>query len=106
MTRSKLTQAQVVSEMAERMEVEPKMVKKFFTAMTDMIEQELFTKGCPEEIAFPIGLKVKLVRKPATKERTGRNPFTGEEILIKAKPARDVIKTVAMKKLKSVVEEV
>lgn len=105
MARSKMTQAQVVEEMAERLETTPKEVKRFFGEMLEITKQELFSDCCPGEIAFPIGLKIKRVDKPATKERPGRNPITGETVMIKAKPAKTVVKAVAMKKLKIIGEE-
>lgn len=49
-------------------------------------------------------MKVELKRKPATKARKGRNPFTGAEIMIKAKPARNVVKVRALKKLSEMAE--
>jgi nucleoid DNA-binding protein len=48
-------------------------------------------------------MKVTVVRKPATKERPGKNPFTGEMITIKAKPARNVVKVRPLKTLKAMV---
>jgi len=48
-------------------------------------------------------MKVKVVRKPATKARKGVNPFTGEEMMFKAKPARNVVKVLALKGLKEMV---
>jgi nucleoid DNA-binding protein len=47
-----------------------------------------------------IALKIKRVTRPATKARPGRNPATGETIMIKAKPARTVVKALALKSLK------
>ena len=44
--------------------------------------------------------KITTVRKPATKARKGINPFTKEEVMFKAKPARTVIKIRPLKKLK------
>jgi nucleoid DNA-binding protein len=41
--------------------------------------------------------------KPATKKRLGRNPATGEQIMIAAKPARTVVKVSALKALKEAV---
>jgi nucleoid DNA-binding protein len=43
------------------------------------------------------------VHKPAVKARRGTNPFTGEEMMFKAKPARNVIKVGALKALKDMV---
>jgi nucleoid DNA-binding protein len=44
-----------------------------------------------------------VVRKPARKARKGINPFTGEEMMFKAKPARNVVKVTALKRLKEMV---
>jgi nucleoid DNA-binding protein len=48
-------------------------------------------------------MKVEVKRKPATKARKGINPFTGEETMFKAKPARNVVKVRPLKKLKDMV---
>src|ERR1035438_3700752 len=37
-------------------------------------------------------IRLVVVKKPATKERKGINPFTKEETIFKAKPARKVVK--------------
>ncbi|BAM03534.1 HU family DNA-binding protein [Phycisphaera mikurensis] len=47
--------------------------------------------------------KLTVVKKPATKARPGRNPFTGEDIMIKAKPASKAVKVRALKNLKEYV---
>jgi nucleoid DNA-binding protein len=49
-------------------------------------------------------MKIEVKRKPATKARKGINPFTGEETIFKAKPARNVVKIKALKKLKEMAE--
>jgi nucleoid DNA-binding protein len=48
-------------------------------------------------------LKIYVHKKPATKEREGRNPATGETIKIAAKPASNVVKVKALKKLKELI---
>ena len=54
---------------------------------------------------IPTGLvKVKRVEKPATKERMGRNPATGEPMVISAKPKRTVVKALALKTLKEMAQ--
>jgi nucleoid DNA-binding protein len=45
-------------------------------------------------------VKIKVVHKPATKARKGINPFTKQEQMFKAKPARNVIKVRPLKALK------
>jgi hypothetical protein len=41
--------------------------------------------------------------KPATKARKGINPFTGQEQMFQAKPARSVVKVRPLKNLKDMV---
>jgi nucleoid DNA-binding protein len=48
-------------------------------------------------------LKIEIKRKPATKARKGINPFTGVEMLFKAKPARNVVKIRPLKRVKDMV---
>jgi nucleoid DNA-binding protein len=48
-------------------------------------------------------MKIERIFKPAKKARKGINPFTGEEMMFKAKPAHHVIKVRALKKLKEMV---
>ncbi|MES2998010.1 MAG: HU family DNA-binding protein [Pseudomonadota bacterium] len=53
--------------------------------------------------ALPGVFKITVVKKGATKQRKGINPFNGEPTIFKAKPARKVVKIKALKKLKEVV---
>ena len=77
-------------------------VASVFAAMGDMIGRELGKKG-PGQFVIPGLLKLKVVRKPATKARPGINPFTKEPMTVKAKPARNVVKAVPLKSLKELV---
>jgi nucleoid DNA-binding protein len=52
---------------------------------------------------IPGFVKLKVVVKPATKARKGINPFTKEEMTFKAKPARKVVKVMALKTLKDAI---
>ncbi len=49
-------------------------------------------------------MKVILVKKPAVKARKGINPFTKQEQMFKAKPARNVVKVRPPKSLKDMVK--
>jgi nucleoid DNA-binding protein len=57
-------------------------------------------KSGPEIFSWPGMFKIQVVKKPATKARQGINPFTGETMLFKAKPASRRIKIRALKQLK------
>ena len=61
-------------------------------------------KGAAGEFTVPGLMKCMVKRKPATKARKGINPFTGEEIMFKAKPARNIVKIRPLKKLKEMAE--
>ena len=55
------------------------------------------------KITMPGLFKITTVKKKAVPARKGINPFTGEETMFKAKPARTVIKIRALKKMKDMV---
>ena len=54
-------------------------------------------------VILPGLMKITVVRKPAPKARKGINPFTKEETMFKAKPARNVVKVRPLKALKDMV---
>ena len=70
--------------------------------MSEMIAKDLGKKG-PGIFVVPGLLKLKLKEKPATKAKMGKNPFNGEPMQIKAKPAHKVIKAIPLKALKDIV---
>ena len=78
------------------------MVACVFDGLTGMIKKDLGKRG-PKTFAVPGLAKIKVVRKPSTRARKGINPFTGEETMFKAKPARNVVKVRALKNLKDMV---
>jgi nucleoid DNA-binding protein len=96
------TKTQVQQLMAEKTGLSKKQVALFFDELGNLIKKEL-TKG-PGVFTVPGLIKIKKVRKPATKARPGRNPQTGETITIKAKPARTVVRALALKGLKEMVK--
>jgi len=97
-----LSKSQVYSELADSSELSRKQVAAVFDGLTGVIRRELGKKG-PGLFTVPGLMKVKVVRKKATKERMGVNPFTGEQQMFKAKPARNVVKVLPLKALKGMV---
>jgi nucleoid DNA-binding protein len=94
-----MTKAAILQEIASATELTRKQTGEIFEALTELVKQQLGKKG-PGEFTIPGLLKLKLVRKPATKQRRAPNPFKpGEEILIKAKPARNIVRGRALKTL-------
>lgn len=96
------TKSAVYQEMATRTGLTKKQVAHFFDQLSEYIQDEIGKKG-PGVFTLPNLLKIKKVEKPATKARMGRNPQTGEPMMIKAKPKRTVVKALALKGLKEMV---
>jgi len=103
MASKRLTKSQVVSELAELSELDKKSINRVFDGLTDIIKKQLGPRG-PGEFVIPGLLKLRTVKKPATKERPGINPFTKEPIVIRAKPASKKIRASALKALKDLVQ--
>ncbi len=101
-TGKALSKSQVYLELAGGAEVSRKQVAAVFDGLADLIRRELGKKGAGV-FTVPGLMKVKVIRKKATKERMGVNPFTGEQQLFKAKPARNVVKVLPLKALKQMV---
>jgi len=99
----RMTKAQVVAELAEMTELDKKAVNNLFTSLSQLINRELGPKG-PGEFVLPGLVKLKTVKKPATKDRQGINPFTKQPMLIKGKPASKKIRATAVKALKDMVQ--
>jgi nucleoid DNA-binding protein len=89
--------------LAEATGLTRKQIASVFEELTNLIKRDLSKKG-PGAIALPGLLKIKRVTKPATKARQGRNPATGEPIMIKAKPARTIVRAQPLKSLKEMVQ--
>jgi nucleoid DNA-binding protein len=91
-----------MSYIADQTGLTKKDVGSVFEALSGLIKRDLKKNG-PGIFSVPGLMKIKVVRKPATKARKGINPFTKEETVFKAKPARNVVKIVALKALKDMV---
>jgi nucleoid DNA-binding protein len=90
---------EIYNVIAEQTDLTRKQVVSVFDALGAMLAADLGKRG-PQVALIPGLAKVVVQRKPATKARKGINPFTGEETMFKAKPARNVVKVRALKPLK------
>jgi nucleoid DNA-binding protein len=79
-----------------------KDVVSVLDCFTQVIEKHVKSGG-PGKFVLPGLMKISVVKKPARPARKGVNPFTGEEIMIKARPAYKAVKIKALKKLKEMV---
>lgn len=101
--RESYTKAQLLSALVDNTGVAKKDVVAVVEELNSIIERHV-KKRAAGQFTMPGLMKIRTSRKPATKARKGRNPFTGEEIMIKAKPARTVVKITALKGLKEMVQ--
>ncbi|MEY4630726.1 MAG: hypothetical protein RIQ81_846 [Pseudomonadota bacterium] len=93
------TKSDIMSVISAQTGLSRKDVGQMFQTLTDMMGMDIGKKG-PGVFTIPGLMKVTRVHKPATKARKGINPFTGEETMFKAKPARNVVKIRPLKTLK------
>ena len=97
------TKSETLNYISEETDLTRKDVNAVFDALAKLMKRELKGRGRPGFYTVPGLMKVKVVRKPATRARKGTNPFTGEEMMFKAKPARNVVKVLPLKGLKEMV---
>jgi nucleoid DNA-binding protein len=94
-----MTKSAMMSAIADDTTLAKKDVAAVFESLSNLINGHI-KKGGAGACTVPGLMKIKTVRKPATKARKGTNPFTGEEMMFKAKPARTVVKVLPLKALK------
>jgi nucleoid DNA-binding protein len=99
---SYLTKSEVFKSLSESTGLTKQQITAVFENLNQLIESNIGRKGTGIFV-LPGIAKIKVIRKPATKERSGINPFTGEETTFKAKPARNVVKIQPLKALKDMV---
>jgi nucleoid DNA-binding protein len=93
------TKSEIIGTIADKTGLTRKDVSAVFENLNVLIKRNVGRRG-PGEFTVPGLLKIRVVKKPATKARKGINPFTGEEMVFKAKPARKAVKLTALKGLK------
>jgi nucleoid DNA-binding protein len=99
-----MTKAMIYTAISDHLQLPKKKVGEVFDALTKLIERELKAKD--DVFTLPGGMiKIKIREKGPTPERKGRNPRTGQETIIAAKPKHNVIKVYAMKPLRALVQK-
>jgi len=85
---------------AELQKLAKKDVKAMMEALAEVGYKELKKNGV---FVVPGFAKFIVVKKPATPAREGTNPFTGEKMMFKAKPARKIVRARPVKAAKMAV---
>ncbi len=97
------TKTQIHSFIAEETGLTQKDIGSVFATLNVLIKKNLSKRSGPGDFTIPGLMKIRVVRKPATKARKGINPFTGEETTFKAKPAHNTVRISPLKGLKDMV---
>jgi nucleoid DNA-binding protein len=101
-SKKPMTKTEIVASLSEATDLTKQQIAVVFDELSKLIKQNLNEAGSGV-FNIPGLMKIKVVRKPATEERKGINPFTKEETIFKAKPAKNVVKIVPLKGLKDMV---
>jgi nucleoid DNA-binding protein len=94
------TKTELITCVVKTVELPKKKVVEVFDTLQAIMHAHV---RAGHAFSLPGVFKVTVVKKPATKQRKGINPFTGEPTIFKAKPARKVVKIKPLKKLKAAV---
>ena len=95
-----ISKSELIQKIADEASVAKKDVKAVIESLANVGYKEMKKSG---EFLLPGFAKFIVVKKPATKERTGINPFTKEPTVFKAKPARKMLKVRPVKSAKDAV---
>jgi DNA-binding protein HU-beta len=94
------TKSEILNQIAKETSLSRKNVSAVFESLNTVIKKSLRSHGL---FTLPGLAKLKVVKKPATKAREGVNPFTGEKMMFKAKPASKKVRAMPLKNLKNMV---
>ena len=95
-----MTKSQLIEKIAAESELAKKDVKGVLETLATIGYKELKKTGI---FLVPGFAKFVVIKKPATKARSGTNPFTGEPMTFKAKPARTIVRARPVKAAKDAV---
>ena len=98
-----LTQSQMIAAVADRAELSKADAKRALDALDEIVLEEL---GNAQKVRLGGLVQLTVRVKPATKKRAGRNPATGEEITIAAKPASVDVRARPLAKAKAALPSV
>ena len=94
------TKSDILASISKDTGLSKKQVSSVFESLNGVIRKSLKSNGM---FTLPGLAKMKVVKKPATKARDGINPFTGEKMTFKTKPASKKVRVMPLKNLKGFV---
>lgn len=102
--KNKHTRTQIFKTIAENTNLTKTQIEEVFNQLNILIEGHLRKRGSGEITIPKTGIKLRRIKKKATKARVMFSPLTGQEVKLNAKPARLSVKLTALKFLKEVVD--
>lgn len=97
---SSITKSALASELSEKAGITKAQAVAVLGALYDITKREIKSTG---KLVIPDIVRIQVKHKAARAAREGRNPATGETIMIKAQPAGKTVKAYAVKALKELV---
>ena len=94
------TKSELFATIADNVELSRKQVAAVFDNLAEIVAGHI-KKGGPEKFVLPGLLKIAVKHVPAKPARDGVNPFTGEPMKFKAKPASKKVKVMPLANLKA-----
>jgi len=101
--RGRYSKTQIISELAANSDLTRKQVSTLLTELATLVERHVKKRSVGEFVLAGL-IKIHTVKRPAKKAYKGINPFTGEEITFKARPASVAVKVHALKGLKDMAQ--
>jgi DNA-binding protein HU-beta len=95
-----MTKSQLIEKIAAESKLAKKDVKGVLETLATIGYKELKKAGV---FLLPGFAKFVVIKKPATKAREGTNPFNGQPMMFKAKPARKIVRARPVKAAKDAV---
>lgn len=97
------SKTELLNALAEGTGLPKKDVSRVLDELAVVIERHI-KKRAVGTFTLPGLMKIKTVRKPATKARKMISPFTKQEITVAPKPARTSVKVQPLRALKAMVD--
>lgn len=103
--REKQTRVEILRNLADTSGLSKSQVEGLFASLTELIVAHMRKRGSGEFTIPMTGIKIRRIKKKATKSREMVSPLTGQQVVIPGKPARQAVKISALKVLKTAVME-
>jgi DNA-binding protein HU-beta len=99
-TVMQMTKSQLIEKLAIKNKLAKADVKRVIESLAEIGYKDLKKAGA---FVLPGFAKFVVAKKPATKARKGTNPFNGEPMMFKAKPARKIVRARPVKAVKDAI---